>query len=160
MFLFAGLLFYGPLNPLQEECGDGWPCPAVWGFWKARLSCGGPQRHDEGKTNGLGSPSTNTLKLMDAVTDRWEFFLPFHSTWTLFFFCASFTALTFRFRLNPVYLMAFVREYTCVSLQHNAFWKGSSALLFVRSVSLKLSHQHPGKLSCFANLSIFYLLWD
>lgn len=79
MFLCAGLLFHGPLYPVQEECGDGWPCPAVWGLWETRLCCGGPQRHDEGKINGLGSPCTNTLKLMPAVTDRWDLFYPLYS---------------------------------------------------------------------------------
>ena len=97
MFLFSGLLFHGPLHLVQEECGDGRPHPAVWGLWEARLCCGGPQRHDEGKINGLGSLCTNTLKLMAAVTDRWDFFLPLHSTRSFLFLLYLFDCTQIQF---------------------------------------------------------------
>lgn len=50
-FLCAGLLFYGSLYSVQEECGDGWPHWTMWGLWETRFRCGGPQCHDEGKMN-------------------------------------------------------------------------------------------------------------
>lgn len=77
--LCAGLLFHGPFYPVQEECGDGRPRPAVWGLRETGLRGSGPQRHDEGEINGLGSPCTNTLKLMPAVADRRDLFRPLHS---------------------------------------------------------------------------------
>lgn len=65
----AGLFLYGPLDPVQEKRGDGRPSGAVRWIRQARGGCGGPQRHDEGRMNGLGFPGTGTLQLMPVVKD-------------------------------------------------------------------------------------------